>query len=348
MGAKVTFNEITKIIEITQAPDVNGDVTIDVQADLYSDGKEDWVANENLRKFYFPIEAVGGNPLPGTKDLGTTFFLASDWKILPYNADHRLIIDGNLYSEDGSDPLLDTIGNYTVRVVQQVSDLVSTVSVGSGLSTAEHDQLFALPSADTIADSVWDELLTGATHNIATSAGRRLRQLGDPVAGSITDPNPTATNFITDLTEIHDEFFKDQLILFTTGNLTGFVRIISEYNGTTHEITVEEPCVEAPADGDEFDILPTHIHPMEEISETIWANQSALTLAADIKRILGLTQENFVMDQQIYDDYNGAKLLTSGRIRTYEDAAKTQLLATYQVTAVWSSGQCTNYQVIKQ
>ena len=28
-----------------------------------------------------------------------------------------------------------------------------------------------------IADAVWDEALTGATHNVATSAGRRLRQL---------------------------------------------------------------------------------------------------------------------------------------------------------------------------
>lgn len=62
MGAKVTFNEVTKIIEIDEAPDVDGEVFIDVKTDLYSDGKEDWVANENLRKFQFPISAVGGNP----------------------------------------------------------------------------------------------------------------------------------------------------------------------------------------------------------------------------------------------------------------------------------------------
>ncbi|HUU97226.1 MAG TPA: hypothetical protein VM487_15925 [Phycisphaerae bacterium] len=34
-----------------------------------------------------------------------------------------------------------------------------------------------------LVDSVWDELLTGATHNIATSAGRRLRQLEPGVGG---------------------------------------------------------------------------------------------------------------------------------------------------------------------
>ena len=30
-----------------------------------------------------------------------------------------------------------------------------------------------------IADAVWDEVLTGATHNIPTSAGKRLRQVAD-------------------------------------------------------------------------------------------------------------------------------------------------------------------------
>jgi hypothetical protein len=107
MGEKVQFDELTKTINITQAPDVNGDIELDVKADLYSDGKEDWVNSENLRKFLFPISAVGGNPLPGEKALGTTFFLASDWKIKPYNASHRLTVNGNLYAEDGSDIFLD-------------------------------------------------------------------------------------------------------------------------------------------------------------------------------------------------------------------------------------------------
>ncbi|NIT55415.1 MAG: hypothetical protein GWN00_04010, partial [Aliifodinibius sp.] len=36
----------------------------------------------------------------------------------------------------------------------------------------------AIESAEDIADAVWDEVLTGATHNIANSAGRRLREIG--------------------------------------------------------------------------------------------------------------------------------------------------------------------------
>ena len=37
----------------------------------------------------------------------------------------------------------------------------------------------SITGTDVIADAVWDEVLTGATHNIPTSAGRRLRQVVD-------------------------------------------------------------------------------------------------------------------------------------------------------------------------
>ena len=106
---------------------MNGDILIDVKGDLYSDGKEDWVVTESLRRVEFPIRSVGGDPLPGSQELGATFFLRPDWKIKPYEASHRLTINGNMYSEDGSDFMLDTDGTFTVRVMQQVSPLVSAI-----------------------------------------------------------------------------------------------------------------------------------------------------------------------------------------------------------------------------
>lgn len=141
MGNKVSFDEVNKIINITQAP-VDNEIEINVKTDLYSDGKEDWVTNSNLRKFAFPIRVTGGDPLPGTEYLGTTFFLASDWKIRPYEASHRLTVTGNLYSEDGSDPFVDTLGNSIVRIMLQLSSLVSTIETSSGgLTNEEHNWL---------------------------------------------------------------------------------------------------------------------------------------------------------------------------------------------------------------
>jgi len=52
-------------------------------------------------------------------------------------------------------------------------DLVITTGTVDGVSVV--GEVVGSFTIGTIADSVWDEILTGATHNIATSAGRRLR-----------------------------------------------------------------------------------------------------------------------------------------------------------------------------
>lgn len=141
MGSKATFNPATRTIQLTEAPDGNGDITISVKQDLYSDGKEDWVANEALRKMEFPIRTTGGDPLPGQKYIGDYYFLKSDWHVIPYEADQRLALVGNFFAEDGHDPILPTAGAYNVKVVFEVSPLTQTVSAGSGLSPEQSTQL---------------------------------------------------------------------------------------------------------------------------------------------------------------------------------------------------------------
>lgn len=126
MGAKVTFDPVDRLARITIAPDANNEIHFDVKVDLYSDGKEDWRSTETLRRLLFPISAKGGDSLPGSKVLGSTFFINSDWKIELYPADHRFIVNGNFYSKDGSDPFVDPAGGYSIRVMQQVSSLVDS------------------------------------------------------------------------------------------------------------------------------------------------------------------------------------------------------------------------------
>lgn len=115
MNKKILFDEITKIITIIKPP-INNEIIINVKRDFYSIGKEEWVAKEHLRKFLFPFYACGGNSLPNSKTLDTTFFISADWKIRPFEADHRLIIYGDIYSYDGSDFFLNTLGNFNVHI----------------------------------------------------------------------------------------------------------------------------------------------------------------------------------------------------------------------------------------
>lgn len=122
MANKVAYDTDKRIIYVTTAP-VDGVVDLDVQIDLYSDIKEDWQSDATLNRFVIPISSVGGNPLPGSKVLGDTYFLEYPWKIRPYEADHKLAITGNLFSIDGSAVTIPTIGNYNVLVEMFVSNL---------------------------------------------------------------------------------------------------------------------------------------------------------------------------------------------------------------------------------
>jgi hypothetical protein len=55
--------------------------------------------------------------------LGDSYILVNGWKIQPYEADHTLIIEGNLFPE--AEPLVvDSVGAYRIDVTRQVSTLV--------------------------------------------------------------------------------------------------------------------------------------------------------------------------------------------------------------------------------
>lgn len=130
MGAKVTFDASTRTIVVHEVPTlVSGTltVTLDVKEDIYSDAKDDWILTSSLAAFYMPVRAVGGDPLPGGKSLGTTYFLRSDWKIKPYEGSHRFVVNGNLYSEDGTSVFTPTTGSYNVFTESVVSNLVDSI-----------------------------------------------------------------------------------------------------------------------------------------------------------------------------------------------------------------------------
>lgn len=137
MGANVTFDADTKIMYVTSVPASGVEVSdptgfyvdLDVKVDFYSDAKEDWITDPYLNQFLFPMSSVGGDELPGEKDLGSTYFLEHGWRIEPYSLDHTFRINGNLYSRDGTSPFIQPPGSYSVMVINTVSNLVdSTVS----------------------------------------------------------------------------------------------------------------------------------------------------------------------------------------------------------------------------
>ena len=90
------------------------------------------------------------------------------------------------------------------------------------------------------------------------------------------------------------------------------------------------------------------------VDHTISGTYGKLVLDIEIKTIemLGLGQSNYALDDMVYIDYQGVPLLTSGRIRIYENAVSVgtdnDVINTYQITSVWSGNELQDYKVVKQ
>jgi hypothetical protein len=120
------------------------------------------------------------------------------------------------------------------------------------------DGLTANNAGDPIADIVWDEVLTGATHNVASSAGRRLRQLASVIVRAGTAQGPGTGNNQIQLdagASSTNGDYDPGLIFIETGTGAGQARLILQYNGSTKVATVDRDWRVNPDNTSEFVIL---------------------------------------------------------------------------------------------
>lgn len=131
--AKVTFDGVNKLMIINT--NIN---SINVGVDLYSEWKR-WMLLGNNCKFLPAFSVIGGEYISDTKKLGTTYFFINGWKLRPYEGNHTLQINGNIYADNGSVPFVNTIGVYNVNLISTVSSIVDrevfTSSSGGGTTT---------------------------------------------------------------------------------------------------------------------------------------------------------------------------------------------------------------------
>ena len=114
-----------------------------------------WLSEDsNNAKWGLAMSQVGGDELGGGLYIPVYVFLKAGWKVRPMEANHSLVIIGNLFTEDGSNPLVNTLGNYNVltQITVPVQAQAMATSGGSGsLTTEEHNKLMA---AATKADVI--------------------------------------------------------------------------------------------------------------------------------------------------------------------------------------------------
>lgn len=124
---------------------------------------------------------------------------------------------------------------------------------------------FSTHTPADVAGTVWDEVLTGNTHNDPTSAGRRLRLAEDTTV--LLDGTATAgganTIQLQEGASADDNSYRYTLIVLTGGTGAGQARHVESYNGGTRTITVDREWVTNPDDTTEYALYPwsrTHVH----------------------------------------------------------------------------------------
>jgi hypothetical protein len=187
MAESATFDGDQKLIIIN-----NGEDEIDVQRDIYSAWKR-WLIEQRsyglTSNYLQALRTIGGDPISVTEVVSPYFFLLNGWRIRPYEGDHFLQVEGNIFVEGGGSPFVATVGSYNVVVSVSTSSksITTTVSAsGSGLTQQENDQLFSIPSEAVIANAVWDGLLS--QHTSAGTAGEiinKIKRLAALIPGTV-------------------------------------------------------------------------------------------------------------------------------------------------------------------
>lgn len=140
--------------------------------------------------------------------------------------------------------------NYLV-VIQATVDSVAAIDT----------HLFQIKAKVDAEESVWEAVR--ASHATAGTFGEieTSTDMADavwnvlPTGTVVADAGNSTTVFKTNRTETADDYWKNALVLFTAGNLSGQVQKVSAYNGTTKAITVSAAFTQAPAADETFVIV---------------------------------------------------------------------------------------------
>jgi hypothetical protein len=168
-----------------------------------------------------------------------------------------------------------------------LSSITTSDTIGQLLKTNIDATISSRSTATTagIADAVWDEVLTGATHNVNASAGRRLRQLASSVVIDGEVVSATSNTVTLDAAASADDGAYDPaLILITEGPGAGESRLILAYNGSTKTCVVDRDWKVNPTNLSKYVIVsdPGREHVNEGLAQggtstTIILNASAST-----------------------------------------------------------------------
>ena len=172
-----------------------------------------------------------------------------------------------------------TAANFEVRTI--AADLTSTKSTVTSEATAQGTERTAQSSERTsqatertsqAAERTSQATSRTAVTDIQTDVNA-IQSNVDILIGAlivtqstVSDASPSTTSFDTALTNATNDFYNNAVLTFTSGNLDGQSRRVSDYNGTTNVITLDPALTSAPANSDAFTIVAQNVRVEEQLA----------------------------------------------------------------------------------
>jgi hypothetical protein len=182
------------------------------------------------------------------------------------------------------------------RIDVAVSTRLAPLVAGRNISVAATTGAVELDSASI--DAIWNEVLTGATHNIASSAGRRLRQLADTVI-LVEGVCDAASNAGTDSTgTITLEVGTTTACVGQAIRSENQVRFIAAYDAGTRVAQLDRPWCVVPDAGDEYVIFNVR-NPLVGLASLALAGSTA-AVVNDINTVTEKIDTGLVLDGAVY------------------------------------------------
>lgn len=143
-----------------------------------------------------------------------------------------------------------------------VSEITTELNANLALSATALDLILKTSTfALAMADANWDEVLTGATHNVAASAGRRLRQLtGIVYTDGTAQAGGTNTITLSSGESATDDIFEQAYISIVGGTGAGQGHHILAYNGTTKVAVLDDDWITTPDATSEYVVFGSGSH----------------------------------------------------------------------------------------
>lgn len=169
---------------------------------------------------------------------------------------------------------LNTVNTNLNTVSTNVSSVNSTVNtVNTNLNSVNSTLSTVNANVSSIKTTV-----ENASANLDVLIGALI------VTQSTVNDNATSTTaFVTSLTNATDDFYNNSVLTFTSGSLNGQARRISDYSGTSKQITVSPALSSAPVNGSAFTIVKQNTYVEEQLAAHETAQSASRTKVEDIQ-----------------------------------------------------------------